>query len=256
MPQMPTKQTILAKDGTSIHYQGPPLEAGRLPALIYFALSGSATLLEPPFNQPVTNLQDEPLRIFSWDLPFHTDPFEPQEAMQKWAAEASQGPSFLLEFIERSKSYLDELIEKNIINPHSIGIAGLSRGGFVAAHLAAHDERIKTVLGFAPLTNLNHLTEQKLSLNIFSALSLLSRERLDSLIHKTIRFYIGNHDTRVGTDSCFECIKALADHAYTKGIRSPSVELIIYPSIGHKGHGTPSHVFNEGAQWMKQQLFK
>ena len=124
-------------------------------------------------------------------------------------------------------------------------MAGLSRGGFVAALLAAHDTRIQSILGFAPLTQLPSSNHQS-TLTLFPYVHLL--------IQKSLRFYIGNHDERVSTEQCFTFIKTLADHAYEQRIRPPAVELIIYPSIGHKGHGTPLTIFEQGAQWIQSQL--
>jgi esterase FrsA len=109
------------------------------------------------------------------------------------------------------------------------------------------------VLGFAPLTQPQPLEELKLFQGIsFDHISLTSVA--DHLIHARLRFYIGNHDTRVGTDACYHFIHYLTEVAFNSGIRSPTVELILYPSIGYKGHGTPPVIFYEGADWIKGQI--
>lgn len=74
------------------------------------------------------------------------------------------------------------------------------------------------------------------------------------LIGKKLRFYIGNHDTRVGTANCFQFIEALAEASFQNRISSSDVELIIGPSIGHQGHGTSKEIFTKGADWMAEKL--
>lgn len=249
---MPSVSTPVI-ERSPICYRGPDLSVGPLPALIYFAATAKVSLDEDPFNQVVTALSDAPIRIFSWNLPFHEEGGDFKQAILNWAHAGSQSSTFVDQFIETSQQVLDLLIEHNWVQPDALAVAGLSRGGFMAAHLAARDQRIKHVLGFAPLTEFRPLDE-------FATYGSKQLEQLNlihianQLIHTPLRFYIGNRDTRVGTDSCFHFIKTLTDLAYEKGVRSPPVELILYPSIGHRGHGTPPEIFRAGAQWIKTSL--
>jgi esterase FrsA len=226
---------------------------GVRPSVIFFALSAYMSLFEDPFNQAVLLLSQQGIRVFSWDLPFHGEGQDPHKAMHHWAHEFIHHPSFIADFLDLCQNNIDYLIGQGLIDSQQLVVAGLSRGGFIATHLAARDSRIKTVLGFAPLTQLNPLEELK----PFAAKSLdhLSLSALvDRLIHIRLRFYIGNHDTRVGTDTCFSFIHTLTGTAFSQGVRSPAVELMIYPSVGYKGHGTPPSIFHDGAEWMKRQL--
>lgn len=244
---------ILPPEGSSIYYQGPDLHQGKLPAIIFFALSAQMSLFEDPFNQVVLRLSQQGIRVFSWDLPFHGPGLNPHDAMHQWAHEFIHHPSFISEFIDLCQHNVNYLIEEGFIDAQHLGVAGLSRGGFIAGHLAARDPRFKAVLGFAPLTQPQPLEELKSIQGIsFDQVSLASV--LEHLIYTRLRFYIGNHDTRVGTDACYQFIRQLTEAAFNKGIRSPTVELIIYPSVGYKGHGTPPHIFYDGADWIKQQL--
>lgn len=252
MPNLTRHPPLTLSSDLPIYYRGPDLSLGPLPALIYFALSGEESLYIDPFNQPVAALSQLPIRVFSWDLPFHGPQFELKEAIHKWIEALTHDPHFLDHFIEKSLQNLNDLIENHWIQPSHLAVAGLSRGAFIATSLAAKDPRIETVLGFAPMTQIHFLEE-------FQALST-HRETIqlshlvESLIHKSVRFYIGNRDHRVNTDSCFQFIRLLADTAFVKGVRSPPAELIIYPSIGHKGHGTPPEIFQSGVDWMIKKL--
>ena len=76
----------------------------------------------------------------------------------------------------------------------------------------------------------------------------------EKICNRNVRCYIGNRDMRVGTGACFEFISTLSDTAFEQKISSSPIELIIGPSIGHKGHGTSPEVFRQGAAWMEKKL--
>ena len=106
------------------------------------------------------------------------------------------------------------------------------------------------ILGFAPLTRLTHNKEF-----VGEEAESLALVHLHSkLFDRKIRFFIGNHDTRVGTHNAFEFIEALAQEAHRSRIRSSPIELIVGPSIGYQGHGTSPEIFKAGAEWIKQEL--
>jgi len=223
-------------------FRGPSLDKGPLPAVIYLALSAEDSLNLDPFNQPVNALMNySNLRVFSFDLPGHGKGLNKMKAMSYWAAHFEEVNSF----VEKAKEDITSLINKGYISDQII-IAGLSRGGYLGLQLAAHDSRIKAVCGFAPLIKLESLEEFK---NIPS-----SSIDLNLLVDKSIRLYIGNHDTRVGTENAHDFIRDLTKISLDRGIRSPQTELIIYPSIGFKGHGTPQEIFESGADWIAAKL--
>lgn len=223
-------------------FKGPSLDKGPLPAVIYLALSAEESLHLDPFNQPVNALLEQPnLRVFSFDLPGHGNGLDKMKAMSYWSEHLEEVTSF----IEQAKEQITALTQKGYLNDQLI-VAGLSRGSYLGLQLAAHDPRIKAVCGFAPLVKLDSLDEFKHAHAPAIDLNLL--------VDKSIRLYIGNHDTRVGTENAYHFIKDLTQISLDKGVRSPQTELIIYPSIGYKGHGTPPEVFESGAEWMAAKL--
>lgn len=199
---------------------GPPLSEGPLPTVIYFALSAEESLHLDPFDQPVKALKDEPMRIFSFTLPHHEDQ---KRDLSNW------NETIIHDFVHMVKAKLPDL------NASSLGVMGLSRGAMMACRLAAICPEITHVLGFAPMTTYLEGIE-------------------NHLWNRTLRFYIGNVDTRVGTDRCFETFHKIALKAKEERVQSAPLELLISPSIGFKGHGTPKHIFIDGAHWMKEQL--
>jgi esterase FrsA len=223
-----------------------------LPAIFYFALSGHDSLHLAPFNEPVTIWKDFPLRIFSLTIPFHDEHFEGDVAFKRWKEDFEKGNDPLTQFFSTVSIVIDDLIKKGWIDPQKIGIGGLSRGGFVAAHVAAIVPQISHVLGFAPLTTLQtveDLAPYKESLNSFDLIHLVGK-----LPGKKHRYYIGNHDTRVSTASCFRYVEALTKEMYYGQIRQLPAELYITPSIGRHGHGTSSETFKQGALWLANSL--
>jgi len=246
--------TIQVPHGPLLHFIGPPQSSGKLPALFYFALSGKASLCTDPYCQPAHFAASDHIRVFSLTLPGHEKEEHFTSAIQYWAEEIEKGHNIIEQFALSVVRAIDYLIENQWIEESSIAAAGLSRGGFIAAHVAAIDPRIKFILGFAPVTKLTeakefaHLHHNPLA----NALNL--KHAIHQLIGRPLRFYIGNHDTRVSTNECFAFISALAEASFQQHLRTSPVELVITPSQGHQGHGTLPHVFQEGISWLKNKL--
>ena len=230
-----------------LQFIGPPLSDGPLPAIFYFALSAHDSLHLDPFNQPVEAWKKHPVRVFSIDLPAHGPGEDKMEAMSVWAKQLTHDPVGYFEpFFFRFGEVLKELAP--YIDADNIAVAGLSRGGFIATHLAARFPVIKSVLGFAPATKLIELKGFPSEASQHDLVHLIPK-----LKHITLKFYIGNHDILVNTQDAWEFCRDLAEHKFQNGERSPQVYFSMYPSIGHRGHGTPPGVFQEGAQWLITQ---
>lgn len=239
-------------DGTKVYYQGPGVEEGALPAFFYFSLSGEDSLCLNPFNQPVRALEGLPLRTFSISLPYH-DTHDKKEVVEKWVQEIRAGHDIITPFIDHTIRVIQTLIDQNIIEEDKIAAGGLSRGGFIATHLAAREPRIKAVVGFAPLTMLRSTSFVDVREHpLAEALNLL---HLQEKLYKTpIRYYISNRDEMVSTDFCFQVIREYTECSYAKGVRAPPFELVVSRPIGYKGHGTPPQVFKDGAKYIQGVL--
>lgn len=246
---------IPSKSGLPIFHAGPPLGPTPLPAFIYFALSGEESLATSPYNTPVTLLSELPVHCFSFTLPNHGHNIENKYAVAGWAKNLEQDPYYVTSFIEACEKNIQELVDKGYINENFMAVGGLSRGGFIASHLAARDERIRAVLGYAPLTDLTYIEEFKNFSNQLLLKTLNLETIADKLTRKRLRFYVGNRDLRVGTAACFHFINKIVEEAYNQGLRTSEAELIISSSVGHKGHGTLPHVFASGVRWLKTYSF-
>jgi hypothetical protein len=242
--------------GNPIFYTGPPLSAGRLPAFFYFSLSAEQSLTLSPYNRPVQTLAPFPIRVFSFTLPGHGEGFNHFRALALWAEQMEkEGEAFLETFFRRIVSSIQWLAEKQIIATGRVALGGLSRGAFIASHLAARLTFPLQLVGWAPLTRLGELTEFKNSVKGAEKFDLI--HLIPSLLYlHRIRFYIGNNDLQVGTDACYAFFRALAKMAHEKRARHCHSELFITHSIGFKGHGTEATRFEEGALWVKSTLLQ
>ncbi|PIS01970.1 MAG: alpha/beta hydrolase [Chlamydiae bacterium CG10_big_fil_rev_8_21_14_0_10_42_34] len=235
----------------TLYHTGPALDHGPLPSLFYFALSGPDSLTLDPFNQPVQFLNGQMIRIFSMTLPGHENNLPATGAMQIWAEDLNKGYNCVGTFLDKAELAVEFAISQKLVLPNKMAVAGLSRGGFIAAHLAARDERFRSVLGFAPLTCLSKIKEFAPFPESPLAKSLDLTHLAPLISDRHVRLYIGNDDTRVGTRSCFDFAMQLVEHK--KG-RTSHVELFISPSIGQMGHGTSPEIFQQGAHWVASHL--
>lgn len=235
----------------TVYHTGPALEKGPLPSIFYFALSGPDSLTLDPYNQPVQFLQGQEIRFFSLTLPAHEEGLSPHNAISVWAEEMAKGVDLLHPFFDAVQKAVDYTVQQKLADPHKLGVMGLSRGGFIASHVAARDKRFQHMVQFAPVTRLEKAKEfhAMQGNSILHSLDLFTLA--PEIADRNIRLYIGNKDTRVDTRSCFEFMEHLTQHAPTK---FPPISLFINPSIGQYGHGTSPEIFREGAHWLADAI--
>ncbi len=237
----------------SFFYTGPCLEEGPLPALFYFSSTGKASLSLDPYNQIAQFLQKKRIRLFSWNLPFHEEPFAPEKALAAFIEALQSKEDFFSSFFDTSQKILSYLFAKNLITPSLCVTSGLSRGSFFALHLASLFS-FPFSIHFAPLLDLGAIEEISTHKEAFLLKRYTLTHLLKNLCTKELLFFIGNHDTRVKTNLCFSFFQNLVAAATEKNILSPKIELFSYPSVGRLGHGTPPEIFSKGADWICQKL--
>lgn len=229
----------------TLYHAGPALDHGPLPSLFYFAISGPDSLCLDPFNQPVQFLQGKMIRIFSMTLPGHEEGLSPHGAMKIWAEDLEKKTNTLPRFLDSLETAIEFGIREKFIDPKQMAAMGLSRGAFIAAHIAAREKRFRSLVCFAPLTNLLKIREFASFPHPESAQELSLSSLAPKLGDRRVKIFIGNEDTRVDTRSCFDFAMQLVAH---KSQRTSPVELLIYPSIGQMGHGTPPEIFKKGVE--------
>lgn len=246
--------TISIAPDLDIYHVGPALDKGAMPVVFYFALSGEDSLCLDPFNQPVQFLSDDPIRVISLTLPGHEADLPAVDALKIWAEDLQKNRNIIDQTVEKASAALDFLMEKKLVIPNKVAAMGLSRGGFICSHFAAADDRVRFLLQFAPLTDLSLAKDFSAVKDLPLVKELHVKNLVKPLANRHIRFYIGNRDTRVSTKGCFNFLESLVDEAHKNNIRSPQLEMVISPSIGQHGHGTPPHIFQAGADWLASCL--
>jgi esterase FrsA len=233
-------------------YFGPDLFWGPMPTVFYFSIDAHSSLCVDPFNQAITPMVNHSMRVFSIDLPEHGNNLDPHTALSRWADHYVQHNQILEHFINKVSLFIDHLHKENLID-HRLGVMGLSRGAFIASHLASLNPKVQHIVGFAPLSVLKKAKEFE-ALPTSVSLPCPIADLKDKIFNRSIKFYIGNHDTRVGTLEAISAITEISAFANLQNIRQAPIEAVIYPSIGHMGHGTSPQIFEEGSIHMIKKL--
>ena len=221
-----------------------------------FILSGTieGTLENPTYRQCGSLLAEHGYLCVSIDLPCHGTQARHGEptGLSGWSHRAARDDDFVAECNARLSGVLDHLITIGVTVPDQVAACGTSRGGFLAIHFAAHDFRVKCVVGFAPVTDLAALSEFRAIPQhpLVGKLSLVNQA--DKLAGRPVWIVIGDRDDRVGTNHAFEAISRLNAVARQRNIPSRTeLHIISEP----RGHTTPSNYrIKPPAEWIHRQL--
>ncbi|MCH1429157.1 MAG: hypothetical protein L7U87_00195 [Chlamydiales bacterium] len=224
-------------------------------ALIYFTLTADTSLVVDPFNQPVKDLKACAINCFSVTLPFHDIGIPHSETVDHWRTVLMDNGDFLESFVTKLQNLCLFLEAEGLLKLELTCLAGLSRGGYIACFLASLLPQVQYILAFSPMSYIfSREEETHLIENIFFKPFWNINYFAEKLANRHLQLYIGNYDTKVSTRACFEFTDKLASIASEKRIRPCKTNLHIYPSVGHKGHGTPPDIFHLGAQWIEKVL--
>lgn len=219
------------------------------PAIIMLQGSLESVLAEPLFTETARILARRGYVAVVLDAPAHGDdarPGEPKE-LAAWSARVDAGEDFVAPFVERARKVLDALVRDGLIDPRRLAVAGTSRGGFLAFHLAAAEPRFRCVGGIAPVTDLRQLREFKACVHPERAAALGVDRLAPRLAGRPAWISIGNRDERVGTDAAIACSRALV----AAGGENAPVELRVHSRAGHRSTVRDHELL---AAWVEAQL--
>ncbi len=228
-------------------------EAAAAPTLFILAGTIEGTLSKPYFRQCGNELAEKGYLCVSIDIPCHGRQVEEggPSGLGGWSLRVGNGEDIVAECNERLSAVLDHLIETKLSDPQKIAICGTSRGGFLAIHFAAHDDRVKCSAGFAPVTDLAALSEfrGKQEYPLVKKLNLAAHA--DQLAGRPVWIVIGDRDDRVGTQSAMNLATALSAAARKKDVPS-HVELHVLSEP--RGHTTPRGSTQLAADWIHRNI--
>jgi dienelactone hydrolase len=229
--------------------------AAPAPTLFVFATDQAGTLTNPQFNKVGSLLASRGFLCVSLDVPCHGADVRPGEKagdLSGWRARLEKGEDLVAPFTRRVSEVLDYLVKEGFTDPARVAAAGTSRGGFIALHCAAAEPRIKAVVAFAPVSDLNALREFK-GTTAKDAADVLHTARLaPRLAGRSVWLCIGNHDERVSTDDAIATTRAIVRAAAEKKLPL-DVELFVTATPGHTIHKT---AHDEAAAWLGARLTK
>jgi len=223
------------------------------PTLIVIGNELEYSLTNNEINEVGKLLESCGVKCFAIDVPCHgADQREQEpEGLKGWRSRLENEENMVLDFKQRISEVLNFLIQQGYSDSGKIGLAGTSRGGFLALHFMAAEPRVRCAVAFAPVTELTVLEE-------FHGLELHPLTRSLDLIHQSVKLAgkpmwmcIGNNDWRVGTDRLMKFTHSVSS-LVSKGIIAP-VELHVMPTDGHYTH-TSAH--SEAAAWLKTHLIE
>jgi dienelactone hydrolase len=263
-PPLPPIRILKTATGVPLAILGdkPPAPA---PTLFVFASEMHATLTNEDGGKLGHLLSRKGFLCVSLDLPCHGADVRSGETpsdLRGWRTRLEQGENFVSEFTKKVSAVLDYLIAEKYTDPNSVGVAGTSRGGFLALHCAAAEPRVKYVVGFAPVTHLPALSEFAGAETNEQVLALSVRRFAGKLVGRPIWMVIGNSDVRVGTEHCIALLQELVKQSAATVTPVP-VELHLVGTINHRLHASPAPRWKqtyaphaEAAAWYLAQMQK
>jgi poly(3-hydroxybutyrate) depolymerase len=224
------------------------------PAPLILMLQGSLETAqrEPIYTEAARLLVRQGFIAVMMDAPAHGEHAQTGEGaeLEAWNARVGAGDALLVDFIRQAQHLLDWMIEQGYVDPRRIAVAGTSRGGFLAFHLAAADTRFGWVGGISPVTDLCLLREFAACPRPAAAAALAVEHLVPRLAGRPVWISIGNNDTRVGTDAAVRFARRLAAAGATEGGDAP-VELLVHSTPGHR---STSRDHERLAAWLLEQL--
>ena len=223
------------------------------PTLIILANTIEGTLGDPYFRQSGTSLASNGFLCASIDLPCHGQLRRAQEPLELvgWRSRCERGEDVVAESNARLGEVLDHLVAAGYTDAARVAVCGTSRGGFLALHFAAADDRARCAAAFAPVTDLAALREFRGAETNALVRDLALAAQADALAGRPVWIVIGDQDTRVGTDRAIDLAHRIGRAARSQGLEN-RVELHVVPEP--RGHTTPDGAIDQAAEWIQRQL--
>ncbi len=227
--------------------------AAPAPTLFIFSSTIEESLGNAYYRQCGNELAEKGYLCVSLDLPCHgkDERTDEPKGLSGWRDRAVKGEDFMAPMVTRAKKVLDHLIAEGYTDATKTAACGTSRGGFVAAHVAGADERVRCVAAFAPVTDLTGLREFHGTGENPLVRSLSLRQKADELAGRAVWLVIGDQDARVDTDRTIELARRIT--AASLAVKKESrVELHVMPDA--RGHAIPDSSAARAAAWITEQL--
>jgi dienelactone hydrolase len=217
-------------------------------------LQGSidSAIKEPLYTETARILSRDGFLGIVVDAPAHGVDARPQEPAEiaAWNERVGRGEDLLGEFLARVRAVVDSLAKRGEIDVSRLAVAGTSRGGFLAFHVAAADPRFRCVGAISPVTDLMQLREFHDCIRPEKARALSVTELAPRLAGRPVWLSIGNSDDRVGTDAAIAAARRLVAESLAQGRGAP-VDLTVHSVPGHRSSLRDHELL---AAWILKQM--
>lgn len=224
------------------------------PTLFVFAGGAADTLADQAYyNKVGRDLAKDGVISVSLDIPCHGDDVQPGESkssLGSWRTRIEKGEKLISAFTDKVKAVVDYLVKEGYTDPKRVAAAGTSRGGFIAAHVAAADPRVRAVVMFAPVTELMALREFNGTTKADAVRALDLSTQLDRLAGRSLWLCIGDKDDRVDTKAAVNFTRKLEEASKARKL-PVDVELVVREVPGHTIHKT---ALAEATAWLRPRL--
>lgn len=224
-------------------------------------LAGNALTSMVPLDSPVNSRRFASL-LPDWtrccvDVPCHFGgdhwPNEPT-GLDGWVHRYANGRTLWVPapgqagFLQRCSAGMDRLIAAGYVDPQRIFVAGFSRGGLCAAHFAAVDARVRGLLCFQPVTQLNELSPWFDGHPAPEAAAVEDAALLaPALAGKSAFVTVNTWDLTINTDAAVGFARALTAAGAPTATWVPDVTLRVQTVAGHP---SPAAALEEGRDWL------
>ena len=255
--RLQTATQLQTGDGVRFAFIGPK-EARRAPLVFILGGDRKGTLEGESSNVVGSVLAGQGFVQASVDIPCHGDDKRPGEpdGLSGWRSRLEKGERLFAAFNTQVASVLDYLVRQGTVDAARVGVCGISRGGFVALHLAATEPRMRFVVAFAPVTDLLALREFNGIADPAPARALDVMTLADKLVDRPIWISIGHNDERVGSghaiDFALHMMRISVKHKmpmihFWSG---DDIRLTVTPSEGANGHSSYRGAHEDAATWI------
>ncbi|NDE63621.1 MAG: hypothetical protein EB053_04625 [Chlamydiae bacterium] len=239
---------------TRLRYQicEPASHSFPLKTVIFFTTTAKEALEVPPLCNPSNFLIEHQIRVISFDLPLHNEEIPSFDGVKRWTNHMEKTQEDILSIF---LSEVSEWIDQNLDPMTPLGFMGISRGAFLAAHLASYRKKKNPLVLFSPMHDLEYPWLWSDSKNQPLFIEKFRLNRICPFLKDCPLFLsVGNNDERVNTHQLIRFYEELIESKKKEQSRNIPIELHVFPSIGMYGHGTSDHIFSQGASWMHHML--
>jgi dienelactone hydrolase len=142
-------------------------------------------------------------RALSFDLPNHGERVDNHgEGIRGWRNAWVDGTNPFAAFLEEASAVITRCLQEGWTEAGRVVAYGVSRGGYLALRLLAHDSRVGAAAAIAPVTDWRDLTEFAAERTREDLGDLRLSQYAAALAGKRVFLVIGNADDRVSTRSC------------------------------------------------------